>query len=351
MTSNYEFALSHATGNYVCIIGDDDGLMPNALEELNKLLFEREIEAISWKKAVYIWNQHYKSELRNTLQISLKSDLQTYDAAEAIKELLEFKPNAKLTFNDLACLYHGFVKRDTIDRLRLPDGRFFNSTIPDVYASLVISCTVETLYQSDVPYTLHGISKHSTGYSSKNSQSARKFISEIDIPPHPNFQVVPFSYALGTAECVLKVQENFPETGKFELNIEGMTRQAMEDAVALSADNYLMVADAVRYTCEVYGIPEYAERVIAQHPNLPDTNTIIPGYNFFSSYLILKFGKDVKNVYDATLACKKIIEKKLSGFYILEASRFLMNSIKNYGIKNSINKGIRRISDKFGFAS
>ncbi len=127
MTGNYEFALSHATGDYICIIGDDDGLMPNALEELNKLLSETEIEAISWKKAVYIWNQHYKPELRNTLQISLKPGLQMYDAAEAIKTLLEFKPDAKLTFNDLACLYHGFVRRATIDRLRLPDGRFFIS--------------------------------------------------------------------------------------------------------------------------------------------------------------------------------------------------------------------------------
>jgi glycosyltransferase involved in cell wall biosynthesis len=351
MTGNYEFALSHATGEYVCIIGDDDGLMPNALQELNNILSETEIEAISWEKAVYIWNQYYKSGLRNTLQISLKSDLQVCDAKTAVKKLLAFNSNSKSTFNDLACLYHGFVRRKTIDKLRTADGRFFNSTLPDVYASLIISCAVENLYQTDVPYTLHGISKHSTGYSSGNSQSVQKFLSETDVPPHPNIKILPFSYALCTAECILKIQENFPETRKFELNLEGMTRQVMEDAVALSADNYQLVADAVRYTCEVYDIPEHAERVIAQNPNLPDTNMIIPGYNFFSSYLVLKFGKDVKNVYDATLACKKITRKKMSGFYILEASRFLVGFIKNYGVKYAIGKGIRRVSDKLGFAS
>jgi len=317
---------------------------------LNKVLFGSEIEAIIWKRAVYIWNQHYKSELRNTLQISFKLDLQMSDAEEAVKKLLAFDSDSKLTFNDLACLYHGFVKRGTIDKLRTGDGRFFNSALPDVYASLVISCAVENLYQTGVPYTLHGISKHSAGYSSENSQSAQKFISENDIPPHPSIKILPFSYALCTAECILKIQENFPETKKFDLNIKGMTRQAMEDAVTLSADNYWLAADAVRYTCNAYGIPEHAEQLIAQNPNLPDTNTIIPGYNFFSDYLVLKLNENVKNVYDATLICKKILEKKLSGFYILEAGRFLVGFIKNYGIKNTIGKGIRRLSAKLRFA-
>jgi hypothetical protein len=352
MTSNYEFALSHVTGDYVCIIGDDDGLMPNALQELNKVLFGTEIEVISWKKAGYFWNQYYKSELRNTLQTSLKSSFRKYDSKETVKELLAFKPGSNLNFfSDLACLYHGFVRRDTIDRLRLPDGRFFNSTLPDVYASLVVSCAVENLYQSDVPYSLSGISKHSTGFSSENSQSLQKFLSEIDIPPHPHMKIVPYSYPLCTGECILKIQENFPETRKFELDIKGMTRKAMEDAVELSADNYQFVADAVRYTCEVYGIQEHANQVIAQNPNSPVISPVILGYNFLNDYLVLKLNEDVKNIYDATLAYKKLVEKNLYGFYILEGNRFLLSSVKNYGIGNSISKGIRRISGRLGFTS
>jgi glycosyltransferase involved in cell wall biosynthesis len=351
MTSNYEFALSYATGDYVCIIGDDDGIMPNALHELNKVLLGTEIEAISWKKPVYIWNQHYKSELKNTLQISLKSNFRKYDSKETVKELLAFKPGAKLNYNDLACLYHGFIRRDTINKLRLPDGRFFNSTLPDVYASVAVSCAVESFYQTDVPYSLHGISKHSTGHFSEKSQSLQKFLSEIDIPPHPNIKIVPISAALCTAECFLKVQDNFPEAKEFELDIKAMAERAMEDAVELTADNYQIVADAVRYTCEVYGIQEHANRVIAQNPNSPSTSLVILGYNFYSDFLVLKFNENVKNVYDATLVYKKLVEKKLFEFYILESGRFLVSFIKNYGIRNSISKGIRRISDKLSFGS
>jgi hypothetical protein len=252
-------------------------------------------------------------------------------------------------------LYHGFVKRDIINSLRLPDGRFFNSIIPDVYASLIISCFIENFYQTEVPYSMHGISKHSTGYSSENTQSLQKFLSEIDLPPHPNIKIVPISAPICTADCILKIQDNFPEARKFELNIKGMTRKAMEDAASLSADNYQSVVDSVRYTCEVYGIQEHADRVIAENPNSPDKSHVILGYNFFKDYLSLKFNDDVKNVYDATLILKNIYEKslkkKLSGFYILEANRFFLGYIKNYGIRNSISKGIRVISDKLGFAS
>ena len=352
MTSNYEFALSHATGDYVCIIGDDDGLMPDALQALNKVLFGTEIEAISWKRAIYFWSQYYKPELRNTLQTSLKSSFRKYDSKKTVKELLAFKPGSKVDFfTDLANLYHGFIRRDTIDRLRLPDGRFFNSPFPDVYAALVVSCAVENLYQSDVPYTLPGISKHSTGFATENSQSLQKFILETDIPLHSHMKIVPYSYALCTAECFLKIRDSFPEAAQFELDIKGMTRKTMEDAVDLSADNYQFVVEAVRYTCEIYGLQEHADRVIAENPNAPVKSPVILGYHFFNDFLVLKLDENVKNVYDATLIYQKLVEKNLFGFYILEGNRFLLSSVKNYGIGNSISKGIRRISEKLGFTS
>lgn len=351
MTSNYEFGLMHATGDYICIIGDDDGIMPNALQELNEILFDSEIEAISWNMPVYIWNQLYKTAFRNTLQISFKSNFPKSNSQEMVKELLAFNGDSSLTYRNLACLYHGFIKRDTINKLRLPDGRFFNSMIPDVYASLVISCAIENLYKTEVPYSLPGISRHSTGYSSEKSESLSKFLLETDIAPHPNIKISPISAPICTAECFLKVRDNFPKAGKFEINIKGMIKRAVEEAVSLSEDNYQSITDAVRYIAEVYGIQEYTDNTIAQNPNLPTRGSFIIGYNFLDKHLTIKCSQNVKNIYDATLVCKKIYEEKQPGFYILETNRFAVNTIKNYGIKGIINKGIRYISNKFGSAN
>ena len=38
MSSNWEFALSHARGEFVILMGDDDGLLPHALAELDKII-------------------------------------------------------------------------------------------------------------------------------------------------------------------------------------------------------------------------------------------------------------------------------------------------------------------------
>src|SRR5204863_7515060 len=37
MSANWELAVSHARGEYVTVLGDDDGLMPYALRELDAL--------------------------------------------------------------------------------------------------------------------------------------------------------------------------------------------------------------------------------------------------------------------------------------------------------------------------
>src|SRR5262245_33198696 len=37
MSNNWEFGVSHARGEYVVLIGDDDGLLPHALRELDRL--------------------------------------------------------------------------------------------------------------------------------------------------------------------------------------------------------------------------------------------------------------------------------------------------------------------------
>src|SRR5262245_1422721 len=38
MSDNWELALSHTRGEYICYLGDDDGLMPYALAEADRLL-------------------------------------------------------------------------------------------------------------------------------------------------------------------------------------------------------------------------------------------------------------------------------------------------------------------------
>lgn len=57
-TKNYEFLLNYAAGEWITILGDDDGVLPNFFEKLDNYLtqFDNSIEAIHTKPAFYYWD-------------------------------------------------------------------------------------------------------------------------------------------------------------------------------------------------------------------------------------------------------------------------------------------------------
>src|SRR6266850_3757677 len=55
MSQNWEFALSHARGEYVTYVGDDDALLPGALLQLAEIIQDTGTDAITWKAASYFW--------------------------------------------------------------------------------------------------------------------------------------------------------------------------------------------------------------------------------------------------------------------------------------------------------
>src|SRR5262249_8783728 len=54
MASNWELAVSQATGEYVTVLGDDDGILPHAFRELDSLLKDSKAPAVHWNAAFYL---------------------------------------------------------------------------------------------------------------------------------------------------------------------------------------------------------------------------------------------------------------------------------------------------------
>ena len=55
MSENWEFALSHASDGWVFILGDDDGLLPGAIEKLASILGNDRSLALGSALGVYTW--------------------------------------------------------------------------------------------------------------------------------------------------------------------------------------------------------------------------------------------------------------------------------------------------------
>ena len=70
--SNWDLAYRHSRGDYVMFLGDDDGLMPYALRELDALLRRSQVPAITWNWAVYAWPDVAVSGMANYLKVGLE---------------------------------------------------------------------------------------------------------------------------------------------------------------------------------------------------------------------------------------------------------------------------------------
>ena len=291
---------------------------------------------------VYIWNSWYEEDRKNTLQVLLDGDLRKLDCRETLEDLLAFMPSKRLTYSNLVSLYHGFVKIEAIDKLRMKDGRFFNSMAPDVYASMALTSTLQNFWRTAVPYSLAGASHHSTGTASMDTTSAKRFWSEVDIPAHPMIKDIPPSAAICAVESLLQAQEVVPAAKQFNFNAKGLVRRAMEEAVYLPAEHYGRVVETVTHLGEVYGVADEAREAIAQNRN-SERPAMLFGYNPLSKFLVLKLDeRKVKNIYDATVVCKQISERRSRVFFVRQAARFASSCFRTFGIKSSVDKLLGR---------
>ncbi|MBN1221228.1 MAG: glycosyltransferase family 2 protein [Anaerolineae bacterium] len=319
MTSNWEFGLSYIKDGYVTIIGDDDGLLPNILVRLNWLIVNlgEEVEAIAWKTAAYGWPTHLNKSERNRLLIPMGNSLSKFNSKKMLAKVAQFKA----LYSMLPNLYNSFVHSSVIERVTKASGKFFHSVTPDAYAGVVIACATKNYYYSFQPYTVNGMSHHSNGASQlgeiRNLQAYQKYISENDIPFHPQLVQAP-SVAILTAEVLLQAKEHLPAAANLDVDIKAAILYAVKVAAIQSSEMYATVVDAIMKIGQLNHFEEYVAEVIAKNPNKPKDNRAIIGYNLLFNTLRIRadiFG--VHDIYTACLLCYHVLVLKEQGYHTI----------------------------------
>lgn len=194
MSDNYSFALSHARGTYVTILGDDDGLIPGALAVLARWVRATGADAISWQEATYYWPTHSIPERRGRLEIPLLNVNWNVSARAAFTAAKW----SMLRWNYLPIIYGGLVKRDVMNKIRDRTGAYILSHIPDVYSAIAVCSIIERYIYTEYPFSTFGFSGKSmaSAYQSTWSVGAARtmdtydiFLQENTIAPHPDFPV------------------------------------------------------------------------------------------------------------------------------------------------------------------
>jgi hypothetical protein len=214
MSSNWDFAVSHARGEYVILIGDDDGLLPHALTELDKLTCERGAKVVRWEPAYYTWPSFALAGHADYVRVPLGRAVRELVGLDVIRSVISFQHS----YSALPMLYNAAVHRSVLDELRARTGRVFPHPVPDVYSGFAIAAVAGRYLSTDIPMSVSGQSGASNGiavlFNRGRSSVDREFrelnareglLPDPRIPDLPVFPEVPVADAF-----VFAKQKLFP---------------------------------------------------------------------------------------------------------------------------------------------
>ena len=166
MVEHFEFVLGHVKSDYVLFLGDDDGLMPDSVSRITKLIEKhRSPMAITSPEGGFQWEGVTYATQRSTSPpgfIYFPIGSRTY-WRDSLSSLQAFA-NMELGVHDLPSIYWGVVRMDVVASARR-EGLFFHSWTPDSYSSIAVASVCSRYLYSEEPFVLPGASKRSTGLS------------------------------------------------------------------------------------------------------------------------------------------------------------------------------------------
>jgi glycosyltransferase involved in cell wall biosynthesis len=207
MPDSWEFALSHANGQFVTYLCDDDAIAPNLLATVAQVIDQRGSQAITWAFGGYYHQNWEGAEQRNSAILPVVSNsIQSLESGPALRRLFsEMWPSFPVPKMLQSC-----CSMKVLNQVRESVGRLFIPSCPDLSSSALILDAVPRYEHIDRILMLSGsaIESNGPGQWSKDRANIRNFAREFG--PDGLFQEVPMR-ALVTinygADTLLRVKK------------------------------------------------------------------------------------------------------------------------------------------------
>ena len=177
---NYAGGIAQSDGEYICCIGDDDGVLRD-ITKVTAWAKANNVAAIKLGvQASYFWPGTMPSFPEGCLNLEDTDASHFY--ANPQKELVSFLKTGCLDFPNalLVKAYHGIVRKDMFDKIYAKTGRYCGGLSPDIYLSTSLSLDTESLLCVNFPLTIFGACKQSTTGDSVNKVN----VSKLELAPH-----------------------------------------------------------------------------------------------------------------------------------------------------------------------
>mgnify|MGYP000879895462 FL=1 len=350
MRENFEDALRYVKDGYVIALGGDDGLLPNAIESINKIIQETNTQLLTWCPPVY----EYPSEANPNGQFSISHRLKNHTVSSN-----EFLSRISTTFNYLAIdcpmfYVKGVAPIELINRVkaRTKDGYFYSCPTPDGFSGVVLAGEVDNFLFSGEPFSIYGASPSSQGQVYKNNDQASKeqskeffnFVSKITMHPElANQQYSPL-LSLMTVDYLLTARDLSGWPGNFPpINYRAMINKSIYELASCSfgEDRIEREVEILYNIAAKHKLTDYLSTLLSTTKRTGIPKLIIG--NAISRNMIYINPKefDIQNIYDAAYAAK-YIRKTITKINVHSLVEAFQESISIYKSKKQANGDLKK---------
>lgn len=166
VSENSSLAISKSSGQYITFIGDDDMVSPYILKIVASMISSG-TDCLTFSCGHFYWKDlifnkkylfHYPSTLQYPRHISLEIEILSSEV-----ELKKVLQTGGTKIGGLPRLYHGIVKKEILEQVRMKFGSYVPGSSPDMALAVALSCVVGQYGYVNYPVTVTGNSKNSAG--------------------------------------------------------------------------------------------------------------------------------------------------------------------------------------------
>ncbi len=203
---NFSQAMELCDGEYVCAIGDDDGINPEIIKVV-EWAKQNNVDAIKpGLQFFYLWPESGTSINKENIdngsilisEITCKVKISN-TKIELDKLMADGCQNYLL--RDLVKVYHGVVKREYMEQIKEITGSYFGGLAPDIYSCIALSLLIKKVVSIDYPLTIAGACNKSSSADSATGRHTGKLEDAPHFTGHYNYEwaiEVPRFYSVET---------------------------------------------------------------------------------------------------------------------------------------------------------
>lgn len=234
VSQNCDLAVLNSTGEYVCLLGDDDGVSGHIVSAV-KWMKRNEIDVLKTAFNTYKWPSFSFSRIAKLAGVLMTSfyDRKSYEINPST-QLIKMLKTGGSKFRYLPKLYHGIAKRSTLDKIYEIGNTYFPGASPDVANAVALSFVTNKFVFLNFPVIIPGNGNRTGGDVQKHKGLCAR-ISDIPfLPKNTEENWEKFIPKLWSCETII------PESA-----CKALTYMGRNDYIDKHLNKELMVADFV----------------------------------------------------------------------------------------------------------